>query len=50
MALIVDPSLKISCISEGLIIELGSKIAIRNYLGVSIKKVLPDFPLVICGT
>ncbi|CAD8179593.1 unnamed protein product [Paramecium pentaurelia] len=50
MFIIVDQNFKISCLSEGLISELGMKIPIHNYIGINIKKILPDFPLINCGT
>ncbi|CAD8173646.1 unnamed protein product [Paramecium octaurelia] len=50
MFLIVDQNQKISSLSEGLVVELGTKIPIHSYIGVNIKKVLPDFPLIVCGT
>ncbi|CAD8097357.1 unnamed protein product [Paramecium sonneborni] len=50
MFLIVDQNFKISCLSEGLVSELGMKIPIHNYIGVNIKIILPDFPLKFYGT
>ncbi|CAD8095367.1 unnamed protein product [Paramecium sonneborni] len=50
MFLIVNQNQKISCLSEGLVIELGMKIPIQNYIGINIKAILPDFPLLISGT